>query len=1057
MVQNDELQNWINEANNTPADTSQIAQLPTGNVEDTKVTGFWGGVKAGWENYLNIDVPNVYGGYKQTDGILAGLGSALGNPVNDVTALLPLGIIGGSIAGAVSNTATDYISRKNSDAMAEYSYADLAEQILGGIVLGGAIKGIGTVSGDLISGAKGVANDLKGKLNPAPADPIPNVTGLKEYDPQFINNKTIEQTNLAQNGVMKIDDSNLIDTNNPLKGFSDNEIDNIIKSDLPTNQIPDIPEFKGVIPEDIKSDFSFKPFKFITPSKNKAEPISEFDFNNDMSAIAELRQDAQSRLDQSKFEADVANKDQTGFNRDQRNEAKKRGWDIQKELDDIDFMEAQIQARKLGKLAVMKSQDELDKDAARFDKLVEIENKKLEAAHQSAINKFRIEQAKNEIIQKAKPIRNELMQLNNSGADNYLKLTDDKTLIDEYPKVKTAIELQKTYGDNPEKIGYSYNNLAYNYKNKYLNIFNDVLDKDSELKEYFNNPTNKREIFHAIYGSEGVSPLASRSASLIKELNQKINNDVNLRGSLGFIENRIGKQYWDKNILNKVTAEQFYQDLINAGYKIKSDNGIRDITLDDADYIKSNLDFDRNIGSWVYSTNSKPRVLHTDNADGAFLVEAKYGGNKSLGDIMRANIQSGSKLATTTGIFGNVPPAEALKIYQNFIPGSEKVKIDNLIETISPSRDGSLSSTKLVVSSINSAFATGRIVKSVLSPYWQTIFGGQDLPGSLGLAMSEYGQDLFTGLRGIGLDGLKEIRQEMTKYSKISIDTLKQSRDILRNNAYAMDSRLVQTLDNYTNKAMSLDVIMNGSHFVDGIVRKTSGMLFGVGEHQRIINGGTIEGVDRNLVLEAMKGKYIPDGDVLLNKAQEFKANGDMANADKYSNAGNAINAYMQERINLSNPLVYRTMPIAKGSAANLLPLRMGRWVWNSWLNINGKIFQAAYSNARNGRWGNLGWNIAGLSIYGAGIGVTETFLDYMLHPEKYKDDNDFYKSLAKNTAAGMTIGSLYIPASMGSAGFTMIKNAAKATFGDDEKAKEKLLQSSWVLQAINWIHQGLQ
>ena len=61
-----------------------------GNPNNPRVTGFTGGFKAGFENFANIILPNVYGGYAETEGITAGIGAGLGNPVNDFPSLINL-------------------------------------------------------------------------------------------------------------------------------------------------------------------------------------------------------------------------------------------------------------------------------------------------------------------------------------------------------------------------------------------------------------------------------------------------------------------------------------------------------------------------------------------------------------------------------------------------------------------------------------------------------------------------------------------------------------------------------------------------------------------------------------------------------------------------------------------------------------------------------------------------------------------------------------------------------------------------------------------------------
>lgn len=878
----DEYNDWANGAL-VKDDTlnPEVIQAVSGSP---RVTGFTKGVTAGWQNTVNMVLPNVYGGYKETEGVMAGIGASLGNPINDIAMLAPVGLIAGSVLGAVTNTVTDYVSKKMSDENAEYSYQDLAEQTLTGAGLGLALKGaLPLVKGLLGKGTEAVSN-IKSKITGNKLDintVLPDIrkSSLDVADTQFITPKAVQDDALARNGILKLDDAIQINTNNPYSGMKSSEINDIIK--------PTLPKQTDILPDN--------------------------------------------------------------------------------------------------------------------DKLL----------------------------------------------SNYVNSINADELPTKLTSIKDAVGIRNLYGDEPSKVGFAYNNLKYNYRNKYLSTIENTF-RDKESYKFAKEYSNKRELFYAIFNNE-VSPTASKIGGMWRTLNKEITDDINIRGSIGYIDNRIGTQIWSPEVLRFVEPENMLKDMVNSGYRIKTEDGFEPLTLEYVKYMKNNLSQDKVTGNYTIG-GSKSRTLFTDNADGAFQIERKYGGDKPMLEILNNNVYTGSKTSARTGMFGE-NHSQTLNSYINIIPEKYRSDMNNLFQTISPPQDGSHPFLKDVVSTINAFYATGKVVKSVFNPLWQVAFSSVDTVGSLATAISRYNGGLFKGLFNSSLPELKAISQEMSKYSKLNKSFLQDTRELVRNNGYEIgQTKYGQVVDAYTSKLLSADVKMNGSHLADTPVRKVSAILFGVGERQRILNGGTIGNIDRSLVLEAMEGgTKLPNADVLLNKAKELKSAGDLGNSAKYAEAGNAINSYLQEAITLANPLVYHNFfNTPKGSLSNIMPLRMGRWVYNTWYNINGKILSAMGKNIINGDYKALAYNLGALASYGAMIGVSETFFDYLRNPKDFKNENDFINALAKNTAIGMTAGSLYIPAMTAGAGYNFAKNLVT---GDFEKASK----SSSVLQAVNAIHKGLQ
>lgn len=862
-----------------------------GNPNNPRVTGFTGGFKAGFENFANIILPNVYGGYAETEGITAGIGAGLGNPVNDLLALAPIGLIPSAILGAVGNTVTDYVSKKNSDENAEYSYQDLVEQSLTGAGLGLALKGIAPLTKGIIGKGIEVVDKVKNKIQGNKLDvdtPLPNVrqSGLDIADTQFITPKAIQDDILARNGVLNLENGDVLNTNNPFKGMSNTEINDTIK--------PLIPKVANEIP---KSDL----------------------------------------------------------------------------------------------------------------------------------------------------------------IDKYISKLDVKELPDKLPAIKDAIGLRSLYGDDPMAVNNALGQVQYRFKNKYIGIAQQALDK--ETYQVASDLNNKRAIFRAVYGqSVEDNPIVNNIGGLFKNLNKTITDDINIRGNIGYIENRMGVQNWEREILDNpnLSNETMLTDLQNSGGKIIEDNELREFNLEDVKYIRSNLTKDEITGGFVQG-GSKQRKIFFDNADGAFNIEAKYGGNRSILEILNNIIFDGSKKASISGVLGE-NPANTLTHYKNIIPNADQRGWANLERvTIKPVADDSDPFWRDVVAGINVGLAVNRSIKTALNPLWQVAFAPSDVMGAGALAMSRYGGNLFKEMKNTSFNDLKLINKQMSQYADLH-NILNEARDVIRDNAYLPDNT------GFTGKAervkhwlLTKDMWGNGSHMADTPVRKTAMLLTGIGEHNKIINGGTIGNIDRELVLESMKGKYLPDGDVLLSKAKELKSSGDLEESIKYAEAGNATHAYFQARINEANPLVYKDRsPVKKSSIAHVLPFSMNRWVLNSYQNINVQLYKAILKNGRGlfsgeANYGALGWSLAGLVSYGAGIGIVETLFDYMRNPKDYKDAGDLAEALAKNTFIGMVAGSIYIPA-MGT--YQLAKGIKTGiTTGDWEKAQK----SSTMLQAINWLHKGLQ
>jgi hypothetical protein len=890
-------------------------------------TGWKAGAKAGFTNAADLVFPHLFD-YQETGDWRAGIASGITNPVNIATAFLPVGIVAGALYGAVGDTLSDYLVKKQETGISDYSIANLGTEFAGGLVGGAILHGI-----------------VKG-LSPAI-------------------NKGAE--------LIK-----------PKQEITD--VSSIVKPKVDVEPQQEITDVSSIV----KPKVDVKPQQEIT----------------DVSSIVKPKVDVepQPSIAQSPH------------------------------IDDIDAIQMSDQAvsadKQLKNNAIPLNID----DNGAVIKTIKLDIPLPDSEIKNIID--------NQITE-----LHDIKELS-AGANKYIETIPDKQLPDRMDNIRNADKNIKAYG-NPENIASAFNNLTEIAKIRLTNLFKKSFTP--EIKEFLSNAENKPELYNAFYGVSD-NEIANQAAQLYQSLNKEITDKIKHYTDIGYLDNRFGRQTWDKDTLLKIGYDQWGKDLQLSGYKIKtSDGSILDVDNASAKHMYDNIVNSRDVGYGIPS-KAKPRVLVTDNPAGAYAMEKVYGGDKNMLSVITDTISEGGTNIAKYNMFGSDIGGTLAEIGNITKHGELGGNIHLLSEAVQPTADASMDIAKDIVHKANLFFASAKLARVPISALYQVQFIPTDLVGTIGLSIAKYGKDIFTGILRGGFDELKSF----SKYGELSHKDFTGIASNLRDGMMPTDGKFLQGISRITSK-------FDGSHLADKIIAKASFFLNAIGEREALIKGkeGSFGNIDPKIMKDAIGDGMLPDSDNLFKiiKDKQIKLNEAISNGAeksavdylkkdirKYTDAANEIDIKMLSARNDVLPLVYtKTSKLSKGSTENTLPFRMSRWVQNQWLGINFKMMK----NIRNGNMAMR--NATGLALYGIGIGLTETALDYMRNPADYNDEDHFRNELIKNTAAGILLGNLYIAAIITP---PLIKHGAKSLYeyynDNPEKAKKELEKSSAWYSVIN-------
>jgi hypothetical protein len=850
----------------------------------------------------------------------------LGKSLEEISTSFASRIFKNSIAGGTGG-ALDAYQRQNSKLDADYMTS----------VIGGATLGV--VGGEVI-------NKFIGK------------TSTNELG-QFIQDTPNLKTDLdgIANGGVPLD--------NKVIPLSD------IQAQMPPIEQPFVmPEFKGVIPSDVKSDMSFKPYKIITPRKSKSlDVIDNAQLDNDLGTITDLRTEAQTKLDTTKFNMDIANKADTGLNRDGRNQAKLQGIEIQKQLDDLEFMEAQINAQKSGKQAVLKTSDELDKDAIRFDKLVEQENQQLKEAHEKALLEFKATQKQQEAE-------------------------------------RITLEQEKLKTDTVNKQAqFLYNNLDKKdiegltaHIDAHTNVITNELDNlvrqwNPETLKSLEHGGSQRLLMKALHGEElpeNISKEALYTAQKWRELGDVIINKYRKAGvPTGRIDAYytkirhygdpikkagIDKYYDDINTLLKVPfsskeeLQPFYHDIVN----------INPVGGDELERTIENLS----------------RRFVFKNATSEFTYGQKYGYNYTPMQALRGNIMYNSKRIAIANALGKYP-TEVVNEFDR-LAGADKEASRALINKLFPQSLGYFPTGADYVTAFNFAHQTARLIKTIINPKWQIRYMfGDRIDNMAYMAQRTSIWDAMTTSFKKTPEFAKHLA-ELPSSDKVSLREAwsNYKNDLLSANLMGHGFLSPNGKLNSTSKLIrNLEFMINGSHEADDSVRRGTATSYAYMLRDAYKSGNLFPNIDQSILAKAVDKKGFINPQLLLDSSDP-----------KDLEVGRFLSAQYNEAITAVNPLGSTAWTsVGKDNPASLKWVTQAAWTFNTTKNVQLPLLKTLVSSEVGGisrlRAGSILVSFATLQT---ALDEGFNYLGDVMEGKEYKPDS---KVIAGKFIGYMTLG----------------------------------------------------
>jgi hypothetical protein len=883
----------------TSSPDSSVQQVP--NLIDH---GFINGFENSLAQLYNVVAPGDYQiPVNDTAGITGTVGEIAGAIVNPINFFPALGaeVLAGKVAAKVGTNILNMSLEEVSTSIASRIFKN---SIAGGV--GGALDAYQRQNSKLD------ADYLTSIIGGATLGVIGGEV-INKLTSKFSNNelgKFIQDTPNLQNDLDDIANGG-IPVDNKVVSLSD------VQAQTPPIEQPLVmPEFKAPSLSDIQSDPRFKPYKIITPRKNKRlDVIDESQFTNDLNAIADLRTEAQSELDKSMFDMDIANRRQTKLDKVGRKQAELRGVEIQQQLDDLEFMEAQINAQKSGKQAVLKTDDELDRDAIRFDKLVEKENQRAQAQYEKALAEFRSTQE----AQEAERVRLEQEKIKTEIASKQAQFLYNN--ID-----KKDIEGLTAHID-------AHTNVLVN------ELDNLVRQWRPDILKALEHGGSQKWLMKALYGEPLPANISQDAMYAVKKWRELGSVIIDKYRQAGVPTGKIDAYY------TKITH---YGDLVkNAGIdKYLADiNGWLKVPFSDKEEL---LPFYNDIVSInpVAGDEIERRIENLSrrfifkNSDAEFMYRQTYSYNHTPMQALRGNITYNSKRIAIANALGKYPTAVVNEFDRLAGPNKEAARA--LINKLFPQSVGYFPTGADYVTAFNFAAQAAKLFKTIVNPKWQIRYMfGDRIDNMAYMAQRTSIWDAMTTSFKKSPEFAKKLA-ELPSSDKISLREAwsNYKNDLLSANLIGHGFLSPSGKLNTTTKLIrNLEFMINGSHEADVSVRRGTATSYAYMLRDAYKSGNLFPNIDRGILAKAVDKNGFINPELLLKSK-------DLNDLE----VGRFLAAQYNEAVTAVNPLGSTAWTsVGKDNPAALKWVSQAAWTFNTTKNVQLPLLKTLVSSEVGG------------------------------------------------------------------------------------------------------------
>lgn len=968
--------------------------------------GFVQGAKAGLEQFADLLIPGLYD-YPQTGDWQSQLAKGVSNPVNIATAFIPGGIVASSIYGAVGDTVTDYLVRKQSDIAAEYSAKDLGEEILTGVVTGGLIKGG-------IKGFKALKPAFTKNAIKADEALEPVFT---DTDKTFLSDTAVKTNNTFKSNKMPIDENTSIDFNTsatPEELKKRQTLDNAI------NNMPSVPAIDTSVAT--KSYIKTLPEEELTkrkPQIDRADKLLVYYENTDniTNAYQNIEYSNRVRLNQQ-VQRGLLDPEVKDFLSNPDNKPALFNALYGVKDDPIAVKSAQIY-QNLGKTAT----DEI----GQFTNIGYLDNRfGVQRWDSEAILKAGIEKWGNDMNAagyKIKTSEGNLIPFNSDNAQYvYDSLVHDKSTITGGTLKKSnrvlvtdnpagAYAMEKAYGGDKNMLEVLQNEIHSNATDitRYSMFGEDVKAIINELGniQSYTKDANKFNI-HSL--SEVVLPTVDVSTQEAKNVIDGINAFHISSRAL-------------KSITNPLWQTQFVP--VDVGGSIASAIGqygtdiIKGIMRGNFKELEDMAKYAKFADSDLLSMSAAMRqaeVLGNNKyLRGLSWIDAKFNGMHLADKPVR-------KLATFLNAIGQ---------RELMLKGVTDTKLNPKLVKKSIG-DGILPNSDILrndAKNINEKIKTLKTKKNDVWKQYET--NEKQFKDQVDAHLKDNTAEIKYSNK------MREHIKDLAKANDI-IEKVKKDIQILKYKNPELEDMPSIELNKLND---DLTLARNNKEEVLNNIKNT-----------KSINKDDVN--FKKSVIQFIKDtRYQTNQDIFdnVNKLDK-EINIHQKDLQEHIDTANYIDAKNQQAVNDVNPLQYRFFSKAqKGSISNIYPFLVANWVLNVFYGINLKLMKGIGKGFITSDYNMVGRNATGLAIYGMAVGLTETVLDYLRDPKKfksndYRETHPFAEAFIKNSATGMAIGNLYL-LKMGMPGFYehTVKAGYQYFIDNNEKAKGELAKTnSW-------------
>lgn len=968
--------------------------------------GFVQGAKAGLEQFADLLIPGLYD-YPQTGDWQSQLAKGVSNPINIATAFIPGGIVASSIYGAVGDTVTDYLVRKQSDIAAEYSAKDLGEEILTGVVTGGLIKGG-------IKGFKALKPAFTKNAIKADEALEPVFT---DTDKTFLSDTAVKTNNTFKSNKMPIDENTSIDFNTsatPEELKKRQTLDNAI------NNMPSVPAIDTSVAT--KSYIKTLPEEELTkrkPQIDRADKLLVYYENTDniTNAYQNIEYSNRVRLNQQ-VQRGLLDPEVKDFLSNPDNKPALFNALYGVKDDPIAVKSAQIY-QNLGKTAT----DEI----GQFTNIGYLDNRfGVQRWDSEAILKAGIEKWGNDMNAagyKIKTSEGNLIPFNSDNAQYvYDSLVHDKSTITGGTLKKSnrvlvtdnpagAYAMEKAYGGDKNMLEVLQNEIHSNATDitRYSMFGEDVKAIINELGniQSYTKDANKFNI-HSL--SEVVLPTVDVSTQEAKNVIDGINAFHISSRALKSITNPLWQtQFVPADVGGSIASAigQYGTDIIK-GIMRGNFKELEDM----AKYAKF---ADSDLLSMSAAMRQAEVLGNNKYLRGLSWIDAKFNGMHLADKPVR-------KLATFLNAIGQ---------RELMLKGVTDTKLNPKLVKKSIG-DGILPNSDILrndAKNINEKIKTLKTKKNDVWKQYET--NEKQFKDQVDAHLKDNTAEIKYSNK------MREHIKDLAKANDI-IEKVKKDIQILKYKNPELEDMPSIELNKLND---DLTLARNNKEEVLNNIKNT-----------KSINKDDVN--FKKSVIQFIKDtRYQTNQDIFdnVNKLDK-EINIHQKDLQEHIDTANYIDAKNQQAVNDVNPLQYRFFSKAqKGSISNIYPFLVANWVLNVFYGINLKLMKGIGKGFITSDYNMVGRNATGLAIYGMAVGLTETVLDYLRDPKKfksndYRETHPFAEAFIKNSATGMAIGNLYL-LKMGMPGFYehTVKAGYQYFIDNNEKAKGELAKTnSW-------------